>query len=118
MTLLQVVLEVAGAIAVVAVISLFLYVLVRWARKRQTRAYVIGAVLAPFMALGHIVDPEYRIVHEARQHKKQREGEPGDPPSDEDGEALDARPPEPPAPAPQLTRPLARILRWWKGAGG
>jgi hypothetical protein len=57
-----------------------------WARMGSERAYVIGAALAPFFALGHVVDPDFRIVNEAKQQKKRDEGNPGDPPNGEDGE--------------------------------
>ena len=53
----------------------------------EKRAYAIGAALAPFMAMGHVVDTDFRIVHEAKQHKKREEDEPGDPPNDDDEDA-------------------------------
>lgn len=33
--------------------------------------------------MGHVVDTDFRIVHEAKQHKKREEGEPGDPSNDD-----------------------------------
>ena len=56
---------------------------VHWARRRSRRAYVIGAVLAPFMT-GNVVDPDFRIVQEAKQLKKREEDDSGDPPAPED----------------------------------
>lgn len=94
MTLTQVIIDVVVLAVVVAAILYLLYLVVGWARRRAKRAYVIAAGLAPFMALGHVVDPEYRIVHEAKQHKKREEDEPGDPPSDDDGDVT----PDPPQP--------------------
>jgi len=61
-----------------------LYRVVVWARRQSKRAYIIGAALAPFMALGMVVDPEMRIVQQAKQLKKREEDEPGDPPTSED----------------------------------
>jgi hypothetical protein len=83
MTLIQAIIQVAVAVAIVAVISSGFYVVVGWARRRQKRAYAIGAVMAPLMSMGVVVDPDFRIVHEAKQHKKREEDEPGDPPNGE-----------------------------------
>ena len=70
-----------GAIAVfLCAVFLCLYRVIVWARRRSKRAYVVGAVLAPFMALGHVKDPDFRIVHEAKRLKEQEEDDPGDPP--------------------------------------
>ena len=52
-----------------------------WARRQSKRAYFIGAALAPFIALGNVVDPDFRIVQEAKQLKKREEDDPGDPPN-------------------------------------
>ena len=84
MTLMQVVADAAAALAVVAAILYGLKLVVGWARRRQRRAYAIGAALAPFMALGNVVDTDFRIVHEAKQLKKREEDEPGDPPNDDE----------------------------------
>jgi hypothetical protein len=35
-----------------------LYRIVHWARRRQKRAYVVGAMLTPFIALGNVRGPE------------------------------------------------------------
>jgi hypothetical protein len=48
---------------------------------QSKRAYFIGAALAPFIALGNVVDPDFRIVQEAKQLKKREEDDPGDPPN-------------------------------------
>lgn len=82
----------AMAIGVVFVIVLCLYRVVLWARRRAKRAYVIGAALAPFIALGNVSDPDFRIVNEAKQHKKREEDEPGDPPRLENEAALQRAP--------------------------
>jgi len=114
MPLLQVIIDVVLAALVVAGILYGLHLVVGWARRRQKRAYAIGAALAPFMSMGLVVDPDFRIVHEAKQHKKREEDEPGDPPNDEsDGVSADA-PPEPPR--PKVKRVLARSLRIRKQA--
>ena len=61
-----------------------LYRVVTWARRRSKRAYVIGAALAPLIALGSLVDPDMRIVQEAKRLKKREEDNPGDPPASDD----------------------------------
>lgn len=63
---------------------LCLYRVVVWARRRSKRAYVIGAALAPLIALGKLTDPDFRIVQEAKQLKKREEDDSGDPPAPED----------------------------------
>jgi uncharacterized membrane protein len=83
MTLAQLALDIGVALVVVAAILFGMYRITVWARRRQKRAYVIGAALAPLMALGLVVDPEFRIVHEAKQAKKREEDDPGDPPTPE-----------------------------------
>jgi hypothetical protein len=80
-----------GAVAIdvfmgVTLVALFLYVLYRiavWAWKRARGAYVLGAALAPLGAAGNVSDPDFRLVHEAKQQKKREEDNPGDPPNDE-----------------------------------
>jgi hypothetical protein len=62
------------------------YRVVTWARRQSKKAYVIGAALAPFMAF-NVVDPDFRIVNEAKQLKKREEDNPGDPP-DGEGESM------------------------------
>jgi len=111
MTLMQVGIDVVIAVGVVAVIVYALYRLVGWARRRQKRAYVIGAMLSPFMAAGHVVDPDFRIVHEAKQHKKREEAEPGDPPSDDSDAAPVDLPPRTAKPQSKAKRVLARNIR-------
>ena len=90
MTLTQAALTATAALGVAVAIIYGLYRVVIWARRQQKRAYVIGAALAPLIALGNVSDPSYRIVHEAKQHKKREEDEPGDPPNEE--EQTDAPP--------------------------
>jgi hypothetical protein len=62
MMLMQLVVDVAAALAALAAIVYCLSVVVGWARRRQKRAYAIGAALAPFMA--NFVDPDFRVVNE------------------------------------------------------
>jgi hypothetical protein len=61
-----------------------------WARRQKKRAFVIGAALAPLIALGMAVDPDMRIVQEAKRLKKREEDNPGDPPASEDEEIASA----------------------------
>ena len=60
------------------------YRVVKLARRRSKGAYAIGAALAPFMAFNP-VDPDFRIVNEAKQHKKREQDNPGDPPTEDEG---------------------------------
>jgi hypothetical protein len=43
----------------------------------------LGAVLAPVIAAGSVVDPDSRIVNEAKQKKESEEDDAGDPPNAE-----------------------------------
>ena len=83
MTVWSAVLDVGVAFSVVALIGCGLWRLVQWARARSKRAYIAGALFAPFMAMGTVVDPDFRIVNEAKQDKKSEEDDPGDPPNDD-----------------------------------
>jgi hypothetical protein len=76
---------VASLLAAVAVLLIpyLLYRVARWARARTTGAYVLGVVLAPVIAAGSVVDPDSRIVNEAKQNKEREEDDSGDPPNDE-----------------------------------
>jgi hypothetical protein len=75
----------AGAVAIFFCVGIFcLYRVVVWARRRSKRAYVIGAALAPLIALGKVTDPDFRVVQEAKQLKKRDEDDAGDPPAPED----------------------------------
>lgn len=74
----------AGVVAIsFCVAVLGLYRVVVWARRRSKRAYVVGAALAPLIALGKVTDPDFRVVQEAKQLKKRDEGDAGDPPAPE-----------------------------------
>ena len=55
-----------------------------WARRQKKRAYVIGAALAPFIALGNVSDPDFRIVQEAKRLKNREDDHPGHPPDPDD----------------------------------
>ena len=81
----------AGTVAVFFCVAIwFLRHVVVWARRRRKRAYVIGAALAPLMALGMVVDPDMRIIQEAKRLKKREEDNPGDPPASEDEQIVNA----------------------------
>jgi hypothetical protein len=66
------------------VASYCLHRVVQWARRQRKRAYVVGAAFAPFMALGKVTDPDFRVVQEAKQLKRREEDDSGDPPEPED----------------------------------
>lgn len=70
------------AAVVALLIPYLLYRVARWARARTTGAYVLGAALAPIIAAGSVVDPDSRIVNEAKQNKEREEDDAGDPPND------------------------------------
>ncbi len=59
-------------------IPYLLYRVARWARSRPTGAYVLGAALAPVIAAGSVVDPDSRVVNEAKQIKMREEDDAGD----------------------------------------
>jgi hypothetical protein len=71
----------AGATGLIFAVLLYCcHRVVLWARRRKKRAYMIGATLAPFIALGNVVDPDFRIVQEAKRLKNREDDNPGDPP--------------------------------------
>ena len=76
---------VASLLAAVTVILVpyALYRIARWARRRPKGAYVLGVALAPVIAAGSVVDPDSRIVSEAKQTKTREESDSGDPPNDQ-----------------------------------
>lgn len=65
-------------------LAFVLYRAIVWARRRAKRAYVIAAALAPFMGLGNVADPDFRIVQEAKRLKNREDDNPGDPPNPND----------------------------------
>jgi hypothetical protein len=74
-----------------AVVAAFFYIVVRclyrvvvWSRRQSKKAFVVGAALFPFIALGNVSDPEFRIVQEAKRLKNREDDNPGDPPDPED----------------------------------
>ena len=79
---------VASILAAVAVVLIFylLYRVAGWARTRAKGAYVLGIALAPFGAAGNVVDPDFRMVNEAKRDKQHEEDDAGDPPNDEQEE--------------------------------
>ena len=87
----------ADALLAAGTVAIFFYVVVRcfyrvvvWARRQRKRAYVIGAALAPFIALGNVSDPDFRIVQEAKRLKNREDDDPGDPPDTEDERIVSA----------------------------
>jgi hypothetical protein len=71
------------AAAAVCLIPYFLYRVARWARARTTGAYVLAVGLTPIIAAGSVVDPDSRVVNEAKQQKNREDDDAGDPPNDE-----------------------------------
>jgi len=67
-----------------------LYAIVLWARTRASGAYVLGAFLIPIGGMGNVSDPDFKIVNEARQLKREEEDDTGDPPNSEVDQALDS----------------------------
>lgn len=59
-----------------------LYRIALWARRRTSGAYVLGAFLIPIGGMGNVSDPDYKIVNEAKQIKRHKEDDTGDPPTD------------------------------------
>ena len=60
-----------------------LFRVVTWARQRRQSAYFVGMAMTPFIALGNVRDPDFRIVQEAKQFKNREEDDSGDPPESE-----------------------------------
>ena len=67
-----------------ALIATILCKLVVWARSRASGAYVLGALFSPFMGVGDVVDPDFRIVNETKRVKEKEEDDSGDPPNAQD----------------------------------
>jgi hypothetical protein len=109
MTLSQAVFDAVVSVGIVAVFIFCGYRVVVWARRRAKGAYVVAALLSPIMALGKVTDPDFRIVMEAKQHKKREEDEPGDPPS-LDGLGLE---PDNVEDVPRRPKPRKRTA-WWR----
>jgi len=82
MTLADALINVFGAVGVLAIVIFCGYRVVGWARKQKAGAYVVGALFAPLIAAGKVTDPDSRVVMEAKRHKQREEDEPGDPPTD------------------------------------
>jgi hypothetical protein len=113
MTLAEAVVNVLLSAGIVAAVSWCGYRVVVWARRQEKGAYVVGAVLSPIIALGKVTDPDFRIVMEAKQHKKREEGEPGDPPNPLDDAGLEALTVDSVAPPPKA-RPRKPWWRIWR----
>ena len=60
-----------------------LYRITLWARRRASGAYVFGAFLIPIGGIGNVSDPDFKIVDDAKQIKRQEEDNTGDPPGDD-----------------------------------
>lgn len=84
MNLWPIVIGVLASFVALALFVLVLYRLVLWARKQSKGAYVFAAAVAPFLAMGNVSDPDFRIVLEAKQLKKREEDDTGDPPNNTD----------------------------------
>ena len=110
MTLSEALINVLLLAGIVAAFIVCGYRVVVWARRRAKGAYVVGAVLSPIIALGKVTDPDFRIVMEAKQHKKREEDEPGDPPNPEYELDLEA---ENVDDVPRPPRPRKRSA-WWR----
>lgn len=83
MTLWLIVRDVGAAIGGLILLVYLLYRLAIWARTKAKGAYILGAALAPLMGLGNVSDPDFRVVNEAKQHKKREEDDGGDPPNEQ-----------------------------------
>jgi hypothetical protein len=107
-----------------AVVAVFFYIVVRclhrvvvWARRGSKKAFVVGAALAPFIALGNVGDPESKIVQEAKRLKNREDDNPGDPPDPEDdvilrtATELAAKKSEPPVRKEEVMMAAARPVR-------
>jgi hypothetical protein len=84
LALLRDLLLAAGSLALVVAV---LWKLAVWARTRARGAYVLGTLFSPFMGLGNVVDPDFRVVNESKRLKQKEDDDPGDPPSSEDDSA-------------------------------
>ena len=87
MNLLSIFVNVVIALAVFALIAFLLWRIARWARPRPSGAYVLGALIIPIGGMGNVSDPEYKMINEAQQLKRQEEDDSGDPPSDRQKES-------------------------------
>ena len=74
---------IGAATAALCSIAWLLYRFARWARKGGSGAYALGAAFALF-GIGAVPDPAFENVQVAKQHKKKREDDSGDPPSSND----------------------------------
>lgn len=80
MDLLSITANVLIATGAFGLIVLILWRIARWARKRPTGAYVLGALIIPIGGMGNVSDPDYKMVSEAQRLKRQEEDDSGDPP--------------------------------------
>lgn len=80
MELLSILSNVLLAAAGLGLFFLLLYRITCWARRRASGAYILGAFLIPIGGMGNVSDPDFKIVNEARQIKKQAEDDTEDPP--------------------------------------
>jgi hypothetical protein len=88
--LIDALLTVATLAIFICGLAFVLYRAIVWARQRAKRAYVIAAALAPFMGLGNVADPDFRIVQEAKRLKSREDDDPGDPPNPDEDVVLTA----------------------------
>lgn len=87
MDLLSVTVNVLLSAGVFALVIFVLWRVARWARSRPTGAYVLGALIVPIGGMGNVSDPDYKLVTEAKQLKRQEENDAGDPEAGGDGKA-------------------------------
>jgi hypothetical protein len=104
MALLTVLGNVLMATVGVGLIIFILYRVAVWARKRSEGAYVLATLFSPLMGVGNVVDPDHRIVDEAKQLKQKEEDDSGDPPDATD----DASTPPAGQFSPPEEKPFAR----------
>ena len=78
--------DVAGLLRALMILAIlgFLIALgiwaVRYGRKGTGRAGMLGAALL-FFGFGNMLDPTNEAIHQAKESKKRKEGESGDPPA-------------------------------------
>jgi len=87
MDLLSITVNVLISAGVFALVIFGLWRIARWARSRPTGAYVLGALIVPIGGMGNVSDPDFKMVTEARQLKRQEENDSGDPLERDEAEA-------------------------------
>jgi hypothetical protein len=80
MDLLSITVNVVTAVGGFALFAFILWRIARWARRRPTGAFVLGALIIPIGGMGNVSDPDFRMVNEAQRPKRQEEDDSGDSP--------------------------------------